>query len=258
MPCSSGSGVLVNAGLQQVIHYAKWLSIVIGLGLIALGIALLAGYRLPLTTPRLDRGGRTRSIPSMFVFGISYAVASVGCTLPIFLGVVFGSITRNGFLSGMVSFLLYGAGHGPRADGAHRHARPGRRWPAQACCAGPCSGSTALAGVFLILAGAYLVYYWTFNLRFDETGSLTGGGLASWVEVQSAHGQHLDLRLGRGRSACCSASSSGWLSSPSSVTATSSADDRTATALGAGRTAGTCHDARRPGPRRQPADDVLA
>ena len=43
-----------------------------------------------------------------------------------------------------------------------------------------------LAGVFLILAGAYLVYYWTFNLRFESTGSLDGGGLAAWMEDQSA------------------------------------------------------------------------
>jgi threonine/homoserine/homoserine lactone efflux protein len=43
-----------------------------------------------------------------------------------------------------------------------------------------------VAGVFLILAGAYLVYYWTFNLRFDQTGSTSGGGLAAWMEEQSA------------------------------------------------------------------------
>ena len=180
-----GVGALVNAGLQQVVRYAKWLSIGIGLGLIALGIALLAGYRLPWATPRLDRGGRKRSIPSMVVFGVSYAVASVGCTLPIFLGVVFGSITRNGFVSGMVSFLLYGAGMALvltaltvtlalAEGGLLKVLRRAMQWVDR------------VAGAFLILAGAYLVYYWAFNLRFDQTGSLTGGGLASWVEVQSA------------------------------------------------------------------------
>ena len=181
-----GVGALVNAGLQQVVRYAKWLSIGIGLGLIALGIALLAGYRLPWATPRLDRGGRKRTIPSMVVFGVSYAVASVGCTLPIFLGVVFGSITRNGFVSGMVSFLLYGAGMALvltaltvtlalAEGGLLKVLRRAMQWV-----------DRVAGGAFLILAGAYLVYYWAFNLRFDQTGSLTGGGLASWVEVQSA------------------------------------------------------------------------
>ena len=39
-----------------------------------------------------------------------------------------------------------------------------------------------VAGAFLVLAGLYLVYYWIFNLRFDATGSTTGGGLVSTVE----------------------------------------------------------------------------
>ena len=177
-------GIVFNAGLQQVLDYAKWISIVIGIGLMVLGVALLAGYRLPFTTPRLDRGGRTRSVGSMFVFGVSYAVASVGCTLPIFLGVLFGSITRNGLASGVVSFLLYGLGMALvltaltitlalAEGGLLRILRSAMTWVDR------------LAGVFLLLAGAYLVYYWTFNLRYDQTGSLTGGGLAQWVEQRS-------------------------------------------------------------------------
>lgn len=180
-----GVGALVNAGMQQVVRYTKWLSIGIGIGLMGLGIALLAGYRIPWAMPRLDRGGSTRSIRSMILFGVSYAVASVGCTLPIFLGVVFGSITRDGFASGMVSFLLYGAGMALvltaltvtlalAEGGLLRVLRQAMQWVDR------------LAGLFLLLAGAYLVYYWAFNLRFDQTGSLTGGGLAQWVEVQSA------------------------------------------------------------------------
>ncbi len=178
-------GLVVNAGLQQVIDYAKWISIVIGFLLIILGVALLLGYRLPFTTPKLDKGGRTRTLRSMFVFGVSYAVASVGCTLPIFLGVLFGSITRNGFASGVASFVLYGLGMALvltaltvtlalAEGGLQRVLRSAMQWVDR------------LAGVFLILAGTYLVYYWVFNLRFDQTGSLEGGGIAQWVEQQSA------------------------------------------------------------------------
>ncbi len=180
-----GVGLLVNAGLQQVVDYAKWLSIVIGLVLIVLGVAVLLGHRLPLTTPRLDRGGRTRSLGSMFAFGISYAVASVGCAMPIFLGVLFGSVTRHGLTSGVLSFVLYALGMGlvltaltvtlAVAEGALlRVLRAAMRWVDR------------VAGAFLVVAGAYLVYYWTFTLRFDHSGSLDGGGLATWVEVRSA------------------------------------------------------------------------
>ena len=45
--------------------------------------------------PRLDRGGRERTVGSMFVFGVSYAIASIGCTLPLFLGAVAGTISAT-------------------------------------------------------------------------------------------------------------------------------------------------------------------
>ena len=44
-----------------------------------LGVAMVLGYHLPFSTPRLDRGGRDRTLASMYVFGVSYAVASIGC-----------------------------------------------------------------------------------------------------------------------------------------------------------------------------------
>jgi cytochrome c biogenesis protein CcdA len=180
-----GIGAIVNAGFQQVVDYMKWASIVIGVGLVVLGIAVMAGYRLPITTPRLDKGGRSRSLGSMVLFGVSYAVASIGCTLPIFLGIVFGGIDRDGFFSATLSFVLYALGMGLvltaltvslalAEGGLLRFLRKAMRWVDR------------LAGLFLVIAGLYLIYYWTFTLRFESTGSLDGGGLASWVERQSS------------------------------------------------------------------------
>ena len=181
-----GVGLVVNAGLQQVVDYTKYLSIVVGLALVVLGVARLFGYRLPYTTPRLDKGGRSRTVGSMFVFGVSYAVASIGCALPIFMIVLFGGLfLGNDVASGLLGVVVYGLGMGlvltaltvtlALAEGGLLHVlRRTMQWVDR------------LAGVFLILAGAYLVYYWTFNLRFESTGSLDGGGLATWMEDQSA------------------------------------------------------------------------
>lgn len=47
---------------------------------------------------------------SVFVFGVSYAVASLSCTLPIFLVVIAGAIPRAGLISGVLLFLVYGLG----------------------------------------------------------------------------------------------------------------------------------------------------
>ena len=42
----------------QVVHYTEWLSITIRDRPLALGVAMVLGYHLPFTTPRLDKGGR--------------------------------------------------------------------------------------------------------------------------------------------------------------------------------------------------------
>ena len=66
-------GAIVRAGGDVLIEWAKYVTIPIGLALAGLGVAMVLGYHLPFTTPRLDKGGRDRTVPSMFVFGISYA-----------------------------------------------------------------------------------------------------------------------------------------------------------------------------------------
>ena len=84
--------------------------VVIGVTFVVLGIAMLAGYRPRFATPHLDAGGRTRSVGSMFVYGVAYAVASLGCTMPIFLPTVFGAGRRDGFATGVANAVLYGLG----------------------------------------------------------------------------------------------------------------------------------------------------
>src|SRR5207244_3067509 len=66
-------GAVVRAGGDFLIDWAKYATIPIGLALAALGVAMVIGYHLPFTTPRLDKGGRDRTVASMFVFGVSYA-----------------------------------------------------------------------------------------------------------------------------------------------------------------------------------------
>lgn len=104
------AAVIEAAGSAVVYENTPWVSIVIGLALLALGIAMLCGFEPVARLPRLDRGGRTRSLGSMFVFGVSYAVASIGCSLPVFLVTVTGTMERQSVLDGLVTFGLYATG----------------------------------------------------------------------------------------------------------------------------------------------------
>ena len=104
------AGLVVELTSLPVYENVPWISIVIGLVLFALGLAMLGGFQLSVRLPHLDRGGRERTVGSMFVFGVSYAVASIGCTLPLFLGAVSGTINRESVADGLLVFGIYALG----------------------------------------------------------------------------------------------------------------------------------------------------
>jgi cytochrome c-type biogenesis protein len=109
------AGALVKLSSLPVYEYAPWISVVIGLGLVGLGAAMLAGYEPTVRWLPVPTGGdaqRARTVPAMFVFGVSYAIASIGCTLPTFLVAVSGTMERESFVDGVVVFALYAAGMG--------------------------------------------------------------------------------------------------------------------------------------------------
>jgi cytochrome c biogenesis protein CcdA len=178
-------GFVVRAGGDEVADVARYLSIIVGFALIGLGVALLCGAKLLIPTPQLDHGGRSRTIGSMFVFGISYAVASFGCTIGPFLGVVLGSFTRDGSLSGVLMIVAYGLGMGLlltaltvtlalARGGLLKSLRSAGRWIDSA------------AGGLMILAGLYIIYYWWYDLVSD-TGAkrVAGGGISSWFQARA-------------------------------------------------------------------------
>lgn len=106
------AGSLVKLSSLPVYEYAPWISVVIGGGLVVLGVAMLAGYEPTVRWLPTPRGGaqRARTLRAMFVFGVSYAVASIGCTLPTFLVAVSGTMERESFVDGVVVFGIYAAG----------------------------------------------------------------------------------------------------------------------------------------------------
>ena len=77
------AGLAVELTSLPVYENVPWISIVIGAGLFVLGVAMLGGFEPNVRLPRLEQGGRKRTVGSMFLFGVSYAIASIGCTLPL-------------------------------------------------------------------------------------------------------------------------------------------------------------------------------
>ncbi|MDX1612410.1 MAG: cytochrome c biogenesis protein CcdA [Candidatus Thermoplasmatota archaeon] len=84
------------------------LGIVMGVLLLLLGGLMLASLAPSLTLP--VRAPEERTLPSMFLFGLFFALAGIGCTLPIFLGVVGSQLLARDAVGVVTSLLSFGAG----------------------------------------------------------------------------------------------------------------------------------------------------
>jgi cytochrome c-type biogenesis protein len=185
-------GTIVKLSSNWLVAKSSWLSLAFGIVLVVFGIAMLFGYRLPFTAPKLDIGQRDRTVRSMYVFGIAYAIASLGCTIGPFLGTVLGGFSTDGVATGISSIALYGLGMALLVTGLTvtlaiantgmlRILRSGMAW------------FEYVSGVFVLLTGVYLTWYWYSSLsnNFDSnvinTAESWQSRLQNWInENQSA------------------------------------------------------------------------
>lgn len=155
-------GLVIGLGARALVDWLPWIALTLGVGLVLAGGYQLAGGTLYSAAPeRLGArvGGGERGATAYFLFGLSYGLASLSCTLPIFLVVVGSSITAATVWSSLGSLVLYGLGMGSvimvltLATGLFKSAlavRMRRLLP----YIGP------IGTVALFVAGAYIVYYW--------------------------------------------------------------------------------------------------
>jgi cytochrome c biogenesis protein CcdA len=120
-----GLGLIFSLIGAAIAPYIPFATALIGLLLITLGIwTLLGDVSLPSLAGSMERlvarflpqrppdpaGSSTRRrLIIFYLFGVSYAICSVGCTLPIFMVVVSQAIAK-GLFNGVVQFLAYAWG----------------------------------------------------------------------------------------------------------------------------------------------------
>jgi cytochrome c-type biogenesis protein len=151
-------GVITETIDTWLLSNARYATVVIGTVFVVLGIAMLAGYRPRFATPHIDAGGRTRSVGSMFVYGVAYAVASLGCAMPLFLVTVFGTGRREGFAAGVANAVFYGAGMGLVVI-ALTVSLAGANHILLGALRSAMRYVDLVAAAFLVLSGVYLLYY---------------------------------------------------------------------------------------------------
>ena len=163
------AGVLAGLAASAITTALPWIGAAVGAGLILLGGALASGrdFGIPLgprVTRHFSRAIQVQGIAGYAAYGVAYGLASLGCTLPVFIGVVGTSLQLHGIVVATGQFMLFGAGMGVVlsgltlctawfGDGAIRRVRQVTRHVAWA------------SAILLWLAGAYVVYYWLISIR---------------------------------------------------------------------------------------------
>lgn len=163
------SGAVVSIGVRELLEVIPWVAAGLGLVLVALGAAMLAGRHIGLRAAgrlRVGGAGAERGYRRVAAFGIGYALASLSCTFAIFLTVA-GQASAVGNPLGVIAvFASFSAGaatmlvalsvsvalaRGALVRTMHRMLPVVNR----------------IAGALLALSGVYLLVYWL-PLLLDE------------------------------------------------------------------------------------------
>ena len=158
-------GLILGFGSQAVVVSAlPYIGLAVGVLLIGAGAYMATGGKI--YTSLAQRAASRIGDPSQLnisgyvLFGVSYGLASLSCTLPLFLAVLgVGAGLSSGFLETLSQFLLYAAGMGSVIMVLTLGMAVARtvliRWMRTAL---PYVG--VVGAWLMVVAGTYIVFYW--------------------------------------------------------------------------------------------------
>jgi cytochrome c biogenesis protein CcdA len=184
-------GALTISAAAAVQRYLPYVTVVVGIVLVAVGIWLLLGREVRLSVPGAARWAPTVRLGSMYGYGVSYAIASLSCTIGPFLAVTAAGFRSGSLVQGVSIYLAYVAGLslvvGVLAVAAAFASsalvtRLRRVLPFV----------NRIGGALLVLVGLYVGYYGYYEVRLfhahgnPENAVIAGAGrvqgaLAGWV-----------------------------------------------------------------------------
>ena len=113
----AAAGAVIGLGARSVVgSVLPWIGLGVGVLLTIAGAWLLGGGKLytALAQQMAEKFGNPgqANIRGYFIFGLAYGLASLSCTLPIFLAVVGSSFAAASIWTAFAQFILYAVGMG--------------------------------------------------------------------------------------------------------------------------------------------------
>jgi cytochrome c-type biogenesis protein len=165
-------GIVTRLFTTVISDNAKYVGLIVGVVLTIMGVAMLAGWKPTFMRPSIPTE-RDSTMRAMFVYGIAYAVASIGCTIGLLTTVVLGSVGRHGFVSGVSSIVLYGLGMALFVTALTVTLATAQRGLLTFARNSLCY-IDKVSAVFIALAGLYLTWYWYGAVTERSSDSVTG------------------------------------------------------------------------------------
>jgi cytochrome c biogenesis protein CcdA len=167
------AGGAISLGAFWLGKTLPWIGFLIGIVLVLAGVALVAGWHIPVRVPMARPGPVADGLGGDLLFGVGYGAASLTCTLPIFVSITATAMT-GGLMESALSFVAYGVGMGTVLTALAVMAALSRRGLALAI-GRSLPYINRVGGAFLLLAGAYVTYYWgylIFSSEMPEEGNV--------------------------------------------------------------------------------------
>lgn len=157
-------GAVVSAGGSFLMQVMPWFSVVIGGALILLGCWILLGNTLSfhffMNMAAKIGDPRDISVLGFFLFGLAFGATSLSCTLPIFLMVVGSSVAAGNFTEGIKQFFSFIAGMGSIMLLLTLGIAVIKEGVVVNTLQKMLPYVQKVSALLLIVAGAYIVYYW--------------------------------------------------------------------------------------------------
>lgn len=173
--------VVLSGDASNTVQEWLWvLTLVSGLAIVGLGVAMLRGYQPTLDLPKLQMGTGGRELGSMYLFGVSYGVVSIGCTISLFLLVITSALADTDVAFGpLYAFGAYAMGMGSVIVFLTMALAAGRTGVASRMRS-LLPKINRVSGGLLVLAGIYLTNYGWFQRDPINNGNAFIDRVESW------------------------------------------------------------------------------
>ncbi len=169
------TGLILGSVTSSLTTVFPWVGLIVGVALVLVAARMLTSSTLysgfgERMAGRVSGMAQGRNVAGYFAYGIGYGLASLSCTLPIFLALAGGTLTTQRLAASLSEFVLYALGMGfvitiltmvvalfkmaavQRVRNLGRLVQP-------------------VSAAMLLLAGGYIVYYWlTLGGLLDRIG----------------------------------------------------------------------------------------